>query len=611
MDTKKELRLLLNIFLFSFIILVIVGLALFISYYFLIYLEPNFSNENINYIKSASAEEINPGSEINLELSYGNTGNREVRDFKVEFFIPQHTSLKAASQPGKYNEATNSIIFESKSLKKGEGQKILVTLLADKPLDSGSVIQFKDAKTNFTLSGQPLPGIIKNSAMCKIKSSTVMVLSKIELKDSDGGEINSGNVISFAFNADNTGDMNASGVEVTAVIPPKTTLIESSIIPAGYEIKGGNIIWNLGAMEANHPVDFSFEVKILNGFKDLEKISGMAILKSSQGADISSQVEAEVRLFPDLGNSTISLSDSNGEFLWAGDRVLVKAMLINDGDKSAEDVVFSCVIPENSSYIRDSAICEGADISFTQNELLFKLPEIKEGEKKEVIFEIKTSPKMTKGWTLKTDFGILASGVKFDFVQAQIEIKANYQITIACLGDSLIAITKWPQILGSLLESTFNHADYNVIASGIRGEMAPGGFNRFDSSIAKYKPQIIIVGYGTNDIGSGTDKFGYYLSAIVQKAKNINSTVFLESLGYIDTNAVYGKSDWPDYQKVIYQVGASYGVPVVDIYTPLSQNPELYLADWVHYTPEGSAVVAHAIYNYIVQYLDSEGKRKK
>ena len=611
MDTKKELRLLFNIFLFSFIILVIIGLAFFISYYFLIYLEPSFASENINYVKSASAEEINPGSEINLELSYGNSGNREVLDFEVEFFIPQHTSLKAASQPGKYNETTNSIIFESKSLKKGEGQKILVTLLADKPLDNESVLQFKDAKTNYTLSGQPVSGIIKNSAICKIKSSPVMVLSKLDLKDSDGGEINTGNIISFSFNADNTGDMNASGVKVTAVIPPKTSLIESSIVPAGYEIKDESIIWNLGAMEVNHPVDFSFEVKILKGFKDLEKISGLANLKSSQSADISSQVEAVVRLFPDLSNSTISLSDSNGEFLWAGDRILVKAMLINDGDKSAENIEFNCLIPKNSTYVKDSASCKGAGISFTQNELIFKIAEIKAGEKKEVTFEIQASPKMTKGWTLETNFGLLAGSVKFDFVQAQIEVKANYQITIACLGDSLIAITQWPQILGSLLESTFNHADYNVIASGIRGEMAPGGFNRFDSSIAKYHPQIVIVGYGTNDIGSGTEKFGYYLGSIVQKAKNINATVFLESLGYINANAVYGKSDWPDYQKVIYQIGSYYGVPVVDIYTPLSQNPQLYLTDWVHYTPEGSSVVARAIYNYIVQYLDSEGKRKQ
>ncbi|MHB1253427.1 MAG: GDSL-type esterase/lipase family protein [Candidatus Humimicrobiaceae bacterium] len=610
MDIKKELRTVLNIFLFTAAILILIGSALFISYYFLIYLEPNFDNESINYIKSASTEEVRPDSEINVELSYGNSGHREVKDFTVEFFIPQHTKLKISSQPGKYFKEKNSIIFESKSLKKEEGSKILITLFTDKPLDNGTVIILKDAQINYRVADKSLSGTIKSDVKYKIKSAPDIALSKMELKDKDGGDINMGDEISFGFNAVNTGDMNATGVEVTAAIPSRTSLIESSISPEGYLIKDGSITWNLGVMEINRPVDFSYNLKVLTGFKDFEKITGSAKLTSGQGTDLSAQAEGEVRLFPDLGNSKISLADKNGEFLWAGDRIIVKAILINDGERSAEQLRFNCPIPKNTSYVKDSAKCEGAEISFDNNELLFKIDAIKVDEQKEAVFEIQVSPKVTAGGVIKTSFGLSANGTKFDFPDAQINIKANYQVTIACLGDSLIALSNWPQILDSLLESTFIHADYNVIASGIRGEMASGGFNRFDSNIAKYKPQIVIAGYGTNDIGSGTDRFSYYLSGIVQKAKNINATVFLESLGYINTSREPSKSDWPGYQKVIYQVGASYGIPVVDIYTPLSGDPGTYVADWVHYTPEGSSVVAHTIYNYVIQYLDSEGKRK-
>jgi uncharacterized repeat protein (TIGR01451 family) len=610
MDIKKELRTVLNIFLLSAIILIFIGSALSISYYFLIYLEPNFDNTGINYIKSASPEEARPDSEINVELSYGNSGYREVKDFTVEFFIPQHTKFKISSQPGKYFKRKNSIIFESKSLKKEEGSKILITLLTDKPLDSGTVIILKDAQINYRVADKSLSGTIKSDVKYKIKSTPDIALSKMELKDKDGGDINMGDEISFAFNAVNTGDMNATGVEVTVVVPIRTSLIESSISPDGYEIKDGSIIWNLGAMEINRPVDFSYNLKVLTGFKDFEKITGSAKLTSGQGTDLLIQAEGEVRLFPDLGNSGITLADKNGEFLWAGDRIIVKAVLINDGERSAEQVRFNCPIPKNTSYVKDSAVCEGAEISLDNNELLFKIAEIKVGEKKEVVFEIQISPKMTAGGVVKTIFDLSANGTKFDFPDAQIKIKANYQVTIACLGDSLVALSNWPQILDSLLESTFVHADYNVIASGIRGELASGGFNRFDSSIAKYKPQIVIVGYGTNDIGSGTGRFSQYLSGIVQKCRNISATVFLESLGYINTSMEPSKSDWPGYQKVIYQIGASYRVPVIDIYSPLSSNPGLYVADWVHYTPEGSSVVAHTIYNYVIQYLDSEGRRK-
>lgn len=610
MDIKKEILTVHKVFLFAIIILLLIGVALFISYYYLVYLEPNFEDENINYLKSAGTEEARPDGEIKVELSYGNSGNREVSDFTVEFFIPQNTKLKVSSQPGKYFKEKNSIIFDSKILKKDESSKILITLLTDKPLDDGTIIKISDAKTSYKVSDETQTGKIKSNVQFKIKSAPEIVLSEMKLKDKDGGDINMEDEINFSFNAVNTGDMNATGVEVAAVIPSKTSLIESSVRPVKYEIKDGIIIWNLDAMEINFPIDFSYSLKVLTGFNDSEKITASAHLKSSQGADLTASAEGEVRLFPDLGNSKVTLADKNGELLWAGDRIQIKALLVNDGERSAEKVKFICPIPKYSSYVQDSAFSESAKIGFDNNELLFEIDEINVGEEKEVVFEVQVSPNMTGGGVIKTGFNLSSNGVEFDFPESEINVKANYQITVVCMGDSLVALSNWPQILDSLLESTYIHADYNVIASGIRGEMASGGFYRFDSSVAIYKPQILIVGYGTNDIGNGTGNFRQYLSGIVEKGKNISATVFLESLGYINVSREPIKSDWQSYQKVIYQVGATYGVPVVDIYSILASDPGRYISDWVHYTPEGSSVVAHTIYNYVIKYLDSEGRRK-
>lgn len=610
MDIKKKPRSKLNIFLFSVIILALIGLAVFTSYYFLVYLRPNFNDENFNYIKKISPDEIKPGSEIQIELAFKNTGVREVKDFTAEFFMPQHTEFKISDQQGKYFKGKNSIVFESSSLKKGEGKKILITLLADKPLDNGTIIKFKDADINYRVSNKETASKIKNEAVCKIKSSPKITLSDLLLKDSNGGDINIGDVIIFGFNAKNAGDMNGTGVEASALIPPKTSVIESSVLPDNYKIEGDKIIWRLNIFEINKPVDFTFKLKVLNGYTDGEKIRESVNLKSNQGDNLASEAIGEVRLFPDLGNSKITLTDENGELTWAGDRISVKVLIINDGERSAQDVKFTCPIPKDTTYIKDSAKCEGAKISAEKGVLVFGIDTVGVGEKKEASFELQISPKMTGGGTVKTDFTLNSNGIEFEFPNTQLKVKANYQVTIACLGDSLVALSNWPQILDSLLESTFIHADYNVIASGIKGEMASGGFSRFDSTIAKYKPQIIVVGYGTNDIGSGTDRFSYYLNGIVGKARNISATVFLESLGFINIAMEPEKSDWPKYQRVIYQVGAGNGVPVVDIYTPLSQNPGAYTVDWVHYTPEGSSVVAHTIFNYIVQYLDSDGKRK-
>ena len=613
MDIKKKLNSTKNILILIAIIIVFSGIVSFISYYFLFYIKPNFNDENFNYIKAVSLQQTKPGDEIQIELSYKNTGYREVKDLAVEFFVPQYTKFKISNQTGKYFEDKNSIVFEGKSLKRNEGKKILITLIADKPADNGTIIKFSDAQINYNVSGEAgksLTTRIKSTASFEIKSSPKVSMSNLIIKDLNGGYINMGDELNYSFNAENSGDMNATGVEVSAVIPLKTDIIKGSIQPDNYKISGNEIIWKLDNFEISKPVDFSFNLKVLTGFTDMEKIAEKVSLKSDQGDFLTSEATAEVRLFPDLGNSKITVTDENGDYIWAGDKVLLKASLINDGERFAEKIKFTCPVPKNTIYIKNSAKCDGASISVENNTLLFEIDKIGVNENKEASFELQISPQMTNGGTVKTDFNLSSNGTDFKFPVAEIKVKANYKVTVACLGDSLIALSNWPQIINSLLESTYIHSDYSVIASGIRGEMASGGFSRFDSTIAKYRPQIIIIGYGTNDIGSGTDRFSYYLSQIVQKAKNINATVFLESLGYIDTNKVPEKSDWKDYQRIIYQVGATYGVPVIDIYTPLSQNPGAYLADWVHYTPEGSSVVAHTIFHYLVQYLDSNGVRK-
>ncbi|MDD5660202.1 MAG: hypothetical protein PHR39_09385, partial [Actinomycetota bacterium] len=554
MDIKKELRSILNILGIAVVVLAVAGFAIAISYYFLVYLKPNFDGKNFNYVKSISSSDVKPGSEIVIEFSYTNTGNREVKDFTAQFHIPQYVKFKISNQPGIYVEDKNLVVFENKNLKKNEGEKISITLIADKPLDNGTAIKFQDVDIIYVVSDKQLAGKIHNGLIYNIVSSPEIKISGLRIEDINGGDIRMGDEVSFKLKAENTGDMNATGIEVTAAIPPKTSIIKNSVKPDGCEISKDKLSWKLDMLETNNSVEFSYKLKVLTGFKDNEKIKGTINLKTVQGDDINAEAIGEVRLFPDLSNSEVNIADKNGEFIWAGDILTLKAVIENTGEKTASDVKFSCPVPDGTEYVKNSAKCDDAKISLNGNMLLFEVGKIDIGEKKDVYFELRVLPKMTGGGTVKTDYKISANGTDFQLKNAEIKIKANYQTTICCLGDSLIALSTWPQILDSILESTYVHSDYNVIASGVRGEMAISGYQRFDSSIAEYKPQIIIIGYGTNDIGSGTDKFSHYLSAIVKKAKDINATVFLESLGFIDTNKEPKKSDWQSYQKVIYQV---------------------------------------------------------
>jgi len=96
------------------------------------------------------------------------------------------------------------------------------------------------------------------------------------------------------------------------------------------------------------------------------------------------------------------------------------------------------------------------------------------------------------------------------------------------------------------------------------------------------------------------------MEGMVIKAKGQWARVFINLIG-----PIY----WPDkggyakYNDVIRQIAAKHGAVVIDVFTPLSQNPGGYLSDGMHYSSAGASVVAHTVYGYVSQYLGSIGQR--
>ncbi|GAI26049.1 unnamed protein product, partial [marine sediment metagenome] len=111
----------------------------------------------------------------------------------------------------------------------------------------------------------------------------------------------------------------------------------------------------------------------------------------------------------------------------------------------------------------------------------------------------------------------------------------------------------------------------------------------------------------TNDAGVSLTNFSVHLEGLVIKSRNLGATVFLNLIGPV---FYPGKESYPQYNNEILKIAAKYSLPVIDVLSPLRQDPDRYLYDGVHYTPEGSAVVARTVFDNVVQYLDDFGNRK-
>jgi uncharacterized repeat protein (TIGR01451 family) len=589
-------------------IVLIIAAAVVICYYFFIYLKPNFSDPSQNFINSDTAEQVAPGSEISYNIDFKNTGNRAVDSLEIEVPIPENTSFTSSETETTIKEDANTITFYFGNIEIEQAGKVNFIVTADKPLDNGTKIILDKVEFNYIIKDNKYSQDIASGLNHTVQSSPDFSGFSLKAVDENGGYLHMGDIIEYALSVKNKGDMNATGVEIKSVLSKNVSIIEESITGSG-SLQDNTVSWNSDILKVNKSHTFKFKASVDYDLADGELIENNSAISCDQGVKASDSTSEQVTLLPDFASSEIFLSDANGGYLWAGETVNIKILITNSGEKKADSYSLVCPTPQGATYISRSGTPEGIRWSDDIRGLIWDLNDLDIGESKEIDFQIKINDDLFyTGGNITTNFKIESNDSETELDQASIGVKRHIYMTIVAMGDSLIAKSDWVQRFDQLMESNYLYADYNTIPSGVPGERAPEGFVRFDSTIAIYNPQIIIIAYGTNDTGTGVNNFSVHLEGIVMKSRELGATVFLNLIGPI---YYPGKDSYPKYNNEIIKIANKYSIPVIDVLTPLSQNSGHYLySDGVHYTPEGSAVVAQTVFNSVTQYLDDFGSRK-
>jgi len=596
----------------SIIFIFIAGIATFsVYYYFNVYLQPNFSDRSLNFVSTGNNEFVKPGEKITYTIKFENTGIRTVDELEIVTKIPENSEFISADKEGNVNEEEGKLEFVIKNdIKKGDKGSVEFIVGVNKPLDNGTPIILDQVVFNYKIKEEKYSEIINAGLNHKVKSAPEFGNFDVEFVDENGGYLRLGDEISYTLKVENTGDMNAAGVEIKSTLSDNVTIVEDSINNSG-TYKDGIVIWNVGELEINKQNIFLFKAIVNDNLSDGELIANNSIITCKQNVKAEKAVENKVSLFSDLSNSEAFLYDVNGGYLWAGETVSVKIIVKNTGEKIAESYKLICPTPGGATYVSKSGTSEGIRWSDEIRGLIWDLKDLKVGEQKEITFNLRVNDDLLyKGGTITTNFKIEIDSKEIEIPSKSITVKGRVNMTIVAMGDSLIALSDWVQRFDNLLESTYPYADYNTIASGVGGERTYQGYWRFDSTIAPYHPGIIIIAYGSNDAGSGLWNFRDNLDAIVAKSKNLGATVFINLIGPIVPPRLGGKESYPEYNDEIRRIASKYGVHVIDVLTPLSQDPNRYLRDGLHYSPEGSAVVAQTVFNAVTQYLDDVGGRR-
>lgn len=588
-------------------IAVIIIFSIAACYYFFIYLRLNFNDFSQNYVSSNTANPVKPGEEILYSINFKNTGNRAVDKLEIKASIPSNTTIASSDGGTITGDDGNTLIFNFDRIEKNQSGKADFAVKVNKPLDNGTSILLDDVTFNYMVEGRQYIQKITSDLNHIIKSSPDFSNFDLKSVDENSGYLQMGDTIEYTIIVKNSGDMNATGVEIKSILSKNVSIIEESINNSGI-YKNNTVVWNMNNFDINKTYTFKFKATVNYGLNDGDLLENKSTLTCDQGIEAEKSTNDSVKLVPKFSDSEVLLSDDNGGYLWAGEIIDIKIIIRNSGEKEADSYRLIFPIPAGAAYISGSGTPEGISWSDEIRGLIWDLSNLNVGDEKEINLQLRVNDDLFyTGGNIATDFKIESNDYETEIEQASLSVKKHIYMTIVAMGDSLIARSDWVQRFDQLLESTYPYADYNTIASGVNGERAYEGYARFDSTVAIYRPQIIIIAYGTNDAGAGLTNFSVHLEGLVMKSRNLGATVFLNLIGPVFYS---GKESYPQYNNEILKIAAKYSLPVIDVLSPLSQDPDRYLYDGVHYTTDGSAVVAQTVFNYVIQYLDDFGQRR-
>lgn len=78
-------------------------------------------------------------------------------------------------------------------------------------------------------------------------------------------------------------------------------------------------------------------------------------------------------------------------------------------------------------------------------------------------------------------------------------------VVVVALGDSITAgapgdrAQAWPARLAAQLQAAYPHVRWRVVNAGVSGDTAPLGYHRFDSDVARNRPDALLIAFGLND----------------------------------------------------------------------------------------------------------------
>lgn len=197
---------------------------------------------------------------------------------------------------------------------------------------------------------------------------------------------------------------------------------------------------------------------------------------------------------------------------------------------------------------------------------------------------------------------------------------------ILAFGDSLTAgvgvapAQAYPAVLQALLRHRYGAQPITVTNEGIPGERAIVALPRLDAALRQHDPHAVLLMQGTNDLVPGQgDAAAEVIRSMAVHARNQQNDPIIATVPPLGSGLV-GADRVEPYNERLRQIAAGEGIPLVDVHRIISEGrctdgpalPEegsfpCLLADGVHLTPQGNALVARGFFDRLVALYERNG----
>ncbi|MFZ5916947.1 MAG: PKD domain-containing protein [Chloroflexota bacterium] len=276
---------------------------------------------------------VDAGGALTFTVFYSNTGNAAADNTLLTLTPDVNVNLGSG-----YGQAR---VWDLGVLAASASDQVVVAGSVRSPMDNGTIL-ISTAEIDSQQTA-----VVSATAETTVQSQPQLGITKSDLQD----PVPAGGSIVYNLEFANTGNMNATGVVITDVIPANTQF-QSASHGGVYHAAQGVVVWNVGTLIVGATPYRTLEVRV-----DSPLPSGTVI--TNTGYQIDSQQTSPVS-GPDVTTAilspTLTLDQSgNPDPVAAGELVTFTIYYSNAGSGAATQVVISDTIPQYAVFYSASA----------------------------------------------------------------------------------------------------------------------------------------------------------------------------------------------------------------------------------------------------------------